>query len=58
MRHRAVARTIGICLIAASLAGCADMFQSLNARGEKFHDSMEERGVEFHDGKAMKVYRF
>ena len=56
--RKLLARTIGICLIAASLAGCADLFMGLNDRGERFKDSMEQRGVEFHGGKAMKVYRF
>lgn len=45
-------------LAAVALAGCADMFQSLNARGERFKSGMNERGVEFHGGKAVKVYRF
>ena len=58
MRYRTLARTIGICLAAASLAGCADMFTSLNDRGDRFKESMEQRGVEFHGGKAIKVYRF
>ena len=57
MRHL-LARTIGLLLAAVVLAGCADLFQSLNARGEHFKDSMSERGVEFHGGKAVKVYRF
>jgi hypothetical protein len=45
-------------LFLLAVAGCADMFQNLNDRGERFQDSMKERGVEFHDGKAVKVYRF
>ncbi len=45
-------------LLILTSAGCADMFQSLNARGEQFRNSMEERGVEFHGGKVVKVYRF
>jgi len=57
MRAR-LARTIGMALLILTSAGCADMFQSLNARGEQFRNSMEERGVEFHGGKVVKVYRF
>ena len=58
MRYRILAWTIGICLAAVSLAGCADMFTSLNDRGEQLKESMKEHGVEFHGGKAIKVYRF
>ena len=58
MPQKQLLRTIGICLFALAVAGCADMFQSLNARGERFKNSMNERGVEFHGGKAVKVYRF
>ena len=58
MRTRTLARIIGICLVAASLAGCADTFTGLNERGERFKESMNERGVECHGGKVMKVYRF
>ena len=56
MRHRWV-RTIGIlcCLLAA---GCAEMVQSLNERGEQLQHNLKARGVEVHEGKAMKVYRF
>ena len=53
-----LALTIGIVLSFLAVAGCTDMFQSLNDRGEHFKDSMEERGVEFHGGTAVKVYRF
>ena len=56
--RKLVVRTIGIVLSLLAVAGCADLFQSLNARGEHFKDSMNERGVEFHGGKAVKVYRF
>ena len=58
MRCRTLVRTIGILLFAFTVAGCADMFQSLNSQGERFKDSMNARGVEFHGGKAVKVYRF
>ena len=56
--RRCVVRTIGILVTMLAIAGCADLFTSLNDRGEHLKASMEERGVEFHGGKAMKVYRF
>ena len=56
--RRGLVRTIGILVSMLALAGCAEMFTSLNDRGERFKGRMEERGVEFHGGKAMKVYHF
>ena len=50
MQHRGIKRTIGICLLATCVAGCAGL--------EQKKDDLKTKGVEFHGGKVIKIFRF
>ena len=50
MRYQTLGRVMGMCLLAAALAGCASV--------EKKKDNLKARGIEFEGMTAVKIFRF